>query len=59
MKHKFFGGFLLGTLMTASAVAGSLIAFKKSYIEPVEDKVDEINTNRKKANRKQHAAHQG
>lgn len=59
MKHKFAKGFFLGTIMTASAVAGSVLAFKKSYIEPVETKVEEINQNRAKANRKRHAAHMG
>ncbi|MCI1985603.1 MAG: DUF3042 family protein [Lactobacillus sp.] len=59
MKHKFAKGFFLGTVMTISAVAGSVVAFKKSYIEPVETKVEEINDNRRKANRKRHAAHQG
>ncbi|WP_262316304.1 DUF3042 family protein [Lacticaseibacillus parakribbianus] len=59
MKHKFFKGFLFGVLATAGAVAGSVVAFKKSYIEPVEDKVEEINSNRRKANRKRHGAHMG
>ncbi|WP_407891316.1 DUF3042 family protein [Lacticaseibacillus sp. N501-2] len=59
MKHKFVKGFFLGTVMTISAVAGSVLAFKKSYIEPVEDKVEEINQNRAKANRKRHSAHLG
>lgn len=59
MKHKFFKGFFLGTVMTIGAVTGSVLAFKKSYIEPVETKVEEINDNRRKANRKRHAAHQG
>ncbi|WP_179395619.1 DUF3042 family protein [Lacticaseibacillus absianus] len=59
MKHKFLTGFLLGTVATAGAVAGSVIAFKKTYIEPVETKVEEINDNRKKANRKRHGAHMG
>lgn len=59
MKHKFLKGFLVGVVASAGAVASSVIAFKKSYIEPVETKVDEINENRRKANRKQHASHQG
>ncbi|KRK71732.1 DUF3042 family protein [Lacticaseibacillus nasuensis] len=59
MAHKFIKGFLVGTFMTAGAVAGSVLAFKKSYIEPVETKVQEIDDNRRKANRKRHAAHQG
>ena len=46
MKHKFARGFFVGTLMTIGAVAGSVFAFKKNYIEPVETKVDEINENR-------------
>ncbi|WP_225047605.1 DUF3042 family protein [Lacticaseibacillus kribbianus] len=59
MKHKFITGFLFGVIATAGAVAGSVVAFKKSYIEPVEDKVEEINANRRKANRKRHGAHMG
>ena len=59
MAHKFIKGFLVGTFMTAGAVAGSVLAFKKSYIEPVETKGQEIDDNRRKANRKRHAAHQG
>lgn len=59
MKHKFATGFLFGIVATAGAVAGAVLTFKKSYIEPVEEKVDEINANRRKANRKSHAAHQG
>lgn len=59
MKHKFLKGFLLGTVATVGAVAGSAVAFKKVYIAPVETKVEEINDNRRKANRKRHAAHPG
>ena len=55
MKHKFARGFFVGSLMTIGAV----FAFKKNYIEPVETKVDEINENRRKANRKRFSAHQG
>ena len=49
MKHKFARGFFVGTLMTLGAIAGSVFAFKKNYIEPVETKVDEINDTRRKA----------
>ena len=59
MKHKFARGFFVGSLMTIGAVAGSVFAFKTHYIEPVETKVDEINENRRKANRKRFSAHQG
>ena len=59
MKHKFARGFFVGSPMTIGAVAGSVFAFKKNYIEPVETKVDEINENRCKANRKRFSAHQG
>ncbi|KRO18555.1 DUF3042 family protein [Lacticaseibacillus saniviri] len=59
MKHKFFKGFLVGTLATVGAVVGSVFAFKKTYVEPVETKVEEINDNRKRANRKRLSAHQG
>ncbi|WP_390404822.1 DUF3042 family protein [Lacticaseibacillus jixiensis] len=59
MKYKFAKGFFLGSIVTVSAVAGSVLAFKKSYIEPVETKVQEIKDNRAKANRKRHSAHLG
>lgn len=59
MKHKFISGFILGSVATIGAAVGSVVAFKKSYIEPVEEKVDQINDNRRKANRKRYGAHQG
>ena len=59
MKHKFARGFFVGSLMTIGAVAGSVFAFKKNYIEPVAPKVDEITENRRQANRKRFSAHQG
>lgn len=59
MKHKFIAGFALGTIATVATAAASLFAFKKTYIDPVETKVDEINENRRKAIRKSLGAHQG
>ncbi len=58
MKHKFIAGFALGTIATIATAAASVIAFKKSYIDPVESKVEEINENRRKAIRKSLGAHQ-
>ncbi|KRL86846.1 DUF3042 family protein [Lacticaseibacillus pantheris] len=59
MAHKFAKGFLTGVLAAAGAVAGSVYAFKKTYVDPVEDKAEEINTNRRRAIRKSRGAHQG
>ncbi|WP_127848693.1 DUF3042 family protein [Lacticaseibacillus hulanensis] len=59
MKHKFITGFAFGTLATIATAALSVLAFKKSYIDPVETKVDEINENRRRAIRKSLGAHQG
>ncbi|KRM56377.1 DUF3042 family protein [Lacticaseibacillus sharpeae] len=58
MKHKFIAGFVLGTFATVATAAISVFTFKKTYIDPVENKVDEINENRRKAIRKSLGAHQ-
>lgn len=58
MKNKFSTGFLIGSLATLGAVAATIVTFKKSYIDPVETKADEINENRRRAIRKSRAAHQ-
>ncbi|MCI1283774.1 DUF3042 family protein [Lacticaseibacillus songhuajiangensis] len=59
MKNKFTAGFFLGSLATIAAVAASVVTFKKAYIDPVEEKAEQINDNRRKAIRKSLAAHQG
>ncbi|WP_261806183.1 DUF3042 family protein [Lapidilactobacillus luobeiensis] len=59
MTKHFVKGFLLGSLTTLGAVAGSIFAFKKTVIEPQEAYEDKIEENRRRANRKSHAAHQG
>ncbi|MCT6826155.1 MAG: DUF3042 family protein [Bombilactobacillus mellifer] len=48
----------LGALATAGAVAGSVMAYHKKVIQPLNDEDDRIATNRRKANRKAHSAHQ-
>lgn len=59
MAKHFAKGFFLGTLTTLGAVACSVVAFKKSIIEPQESYEEKLEENRRKANRKAHAAHQG
>ena len=59
MKHKFFKGFVIGTVSTVGAIAGSLFAFKKTVSDPIEEEENKIEENRRRANRKSHSAHQG
>lgn len=59
MKHKFLKGFLVGTAATVGTIAGSLFAFKKTVVAPIEEKENQIHENRKRANRKSFSAHQG
>ncbi|WP_056969064.1 DUF3042 family protein [Lacticaseibacillus thailandensis] len=59
MTHKFARGFFTGLLTAAGAVAGTIYAFKKTYVDPVEDKAEEIDANRRRAVRKSKGAHQG
>lgn len=59
MAHKFASGVVVGALTTIGALGGAVLAFKKTVIEPEEAFNDKIDENRRKANRKQHAAHQG
>ena len=37
MKHKFFKGFVIGTVSTVGAIAGSLFAFKKTVLDHIEE----------------------
>ncbi|MFD1466319.1 DUF3042 family protein [Lapidilactobacillus mulanensis] len=59
MAKHFVKGLLIGSLTTLGAVAGSLYAFKKAVIEPQEEFDSKVEDNRRRANRKSHAAHQG
>ncbi|MCH4058151.1 MAG: DUF3042 family protein [Lactobacillaceae bacterium] len=59
MTKHFIKGFILGSLTALGAVAGSVFAFKKTVIEPQEEYDNKIEENRRRANRKSHAAHQG
>ncbi|GAF39700.1 hypothetical protein FC83_GL000852 [Agrilactobacillus composti DSM 18527 = JCM 14202] len=58
MANKFVSGFVVGALATVGALGGAVLAFKKTVIEPEEDFNNKVEENRRKANRKQHAAHQ-
>lgn len=49
---KFTSGFLVGTALTGAVVAGIVTAIKKTVIEPIEEKENMIEENRKKAMRK-------
>lgn len=59
MANKFVSGFVVGALATVGSICGAVLAFKKTVIEPEEAFNDKYEENRRKANRKQHAAHQG
>lgn len=52
---KFSTGFLAGTAVTLSALAGLAVGIKKIVIEPIEEKEELIHGNRKKAMRKSRA----
>lgn len=56
---KFAKGFFVGALATTSAVAGTLFSFKKKVVDPVEDRAQKLEENRKRVVRKQRSAHQG
>ncbi|MBO0471790.1 DUF3042 family protein [Enterococcus sp. DIV0242_7C1] len=49
---KFISGMLVGTAVTCAAVAGLAATIKKTVIDPIEEKEDMIEENRKKAMRK-------
>ena len=49
---KFVSGLLVGTVATCAAVAGLALTVKKTVIDPIEEKEDMIEQNRKKAMRK-------
>ena len=49
---KFVSGMLVGTAVTVAALAGVATTIKKTVIDPIEEKEDMIEENRKKAMRK-------
>ncbi len=52
---KFITGFVTGTSVTIAALAGIAFGIKKTVIEPIEEKEQLIDENRKKAMRKSRA----
>lgn len=52
---KFSKGFLAGTATTLAALTGVALGVKKVLIEPIEEKEELIEDNRKKAMRKSRA----
>lgn len=52
---KFSQGFLAGTIFTVAALAGAALGVKKVVIEPVEEKEQFVEDNRRKAHRKSFA----
>lgn len=49
---KFVSGVLVGTAVTCATFAGIAATIKKTVIDPIEEKEDMIEENRKKAMRK-------
>ena len=49
---KFTRGFILGTLTTLGAVAGSVAAFHKTVVKPIEEEENRFDENRRAATRK-------
>lgn len=56
MKN-FAKGVFVGVLGTAVSLAGSLLAFKKTVVDPIEEEEQKFDDNRKKAMRKSRSAH--
>ena len=54
---KFTRGFILGTLTTLGAVAGSVAAFHKTVVKPIEEE-ERFDENRRAATRKGRSSHQ-
>lgn len=48
-------GFITGTAMTVATIAGAIYGVKKTIVEPIEEKEQQIEDNRKKAMRKSRA----
>jgi hypothetical protein len=55
---KFTRGFILGTLTTLGAVAGSVAAFHKTVVKPIEEEENRFDENRRAATRKGRSSHQ-
>jgi hypothetical protein len=57
---KSFGkGFFFGVVSTIGALAGAAFAFKKTVVEPIEEREAILEEHRKRALRKSRSAHQG
>lgn len=52
---KFVTGFLAGTTVTVATLAGIVYGVKKTVIEPIEEKEEQVEDNRRKAMRKSRA----
>ena len=56
---KLFGkGFLVGVATTLGTLAGLAFAFKKTVVEPIEEREAELDEHRRRALRKSRSAHQ-
>lgn len=56
---KFARGIVVGVVGTVAAVAGALLSFQKTVVEPIEVQEQKFDDNRKKAMRKSRSAHHG
>ena len=52
---KFLSGFVVGSLITTAATVSLIAAIKKTVIDPIEEKENIIEENRRKAMRKSRA----
>lgn len=52
---KFVSGFVTGTTITVATLAGLMYGVKKTVIDPMEEKENMVNDNRRKAMRKSRA----
>ncbi|KRM96584.1 MULTISPECIES: DUF3042 family protein [Liquorilactobacillus] len=57
MKN-FAKGIFVGVAATVGVTAGCFYAFKKTVVDPVEEKEAMIDEHRRRAIRKRHSAHQ-
>ena len=56
---KSFGkGFFTGIVTTVGVVAGAVYAFKKTVVEPMEEREAILEEHRRRARRKSRSAHQ-
>lgn len=56
---SFTRGALFGVAATLGTLAGCLYAFKKSVVEPIEEREEILDQHRRRALRKSRSAHQG